>query len=103
MSKSLRMPTDREEGKTVYERWDRLNGRYYIRADVRLTDGCVYRDVVFDGDSYVAVEANGERIYEQPTFVGQHVLAFLVTRDRSPGRHFQVATSDERAAFARPS
>jgi hypothetical protein len=95
----MRMPKDLEEGRALYDQWYRLNGRYYIKADVRLGDGCVYRDVVFDGDSYIAVEVNRRPIYEQPAFIGQPVLAFLVTRDRSPGRHSHVATPEDRALF----
>lgn len=93
------MPIDRDEAQAVYDRWDRLNGRYYIEADVRLNDGCVYRNVVFDGDRYVAVEVNGGPVYDQPEFFGQQVLAFVITSDYSPGRRFRVATPDERAAF----
>ena len=99
MTRTLRMPADLEEAKAVHGRWDRLNGRYYIKADVRLGDGRVYRDVMFDGDRYVGVEANGRPIYDQPALIGQQVLGFLVTRDRSPGRRFEVATPDERATF----
>ena len=99
MTATLRMPADRDEAKTVYDRWDRLNGRYYVKADVRLSDGRVYRNVVFDGDRYVAVEVNGRAIYDQPVLTGQQILAYVVTRDRSPGRRFPVATPDERRTF----
>ena len=99
MSSSFRMPATGEEAKAVYDRWDRLNGRYYIKADVRLTDGTYWRDMVFDGDSYVAVEAARRPLYEQPALFGREILAFLVTRDRSAGRHFKDASPEERAAF----
>jgi hypothetical protein len=99
MNRALRMPRDSDEAQAVYTRWDRLNGRYYIKADVRLGDGRVYRDVVFDGDRYVAVEINGQAIYGQPEFFEQQVLEFVVTSDYSPGRRFTVATREERAAF----
>ena len=49
MDRSLRMPVDGDEAKAVYARWDRLNGRYYITAHVRLNDDCVYKNVIFDG------------------------------------------------------
>ena len=96
---ALRMPTDETEARAVYARWDQLNGRYYVEADVRLSNSRLHRDVVFDGDTRVAVEVNGRPIYEQPMFIGQDVAAFLVTSDYSPGRQFKVATAEERAAF----
>lgn len=55
---------------------------------MRLSDGCIYRDVVFDGDRYVAVEINERPVYEQPELFEQEVLAFVVTSDYSPGRRF---------------
>jgi hypothetical protein len=93
------MPVDGDEAKAVYARWDRLNGRYYITADVRLNDNCVYKNVVFDGDRCVAVEINGRPAYDQPEFFEQQVLGFVVTSDYSPGRRFKVATREERDAF----
>jgi hypothetical protein len=93
------MPLNCDEAKAVFDGWDRLNGRYYVRADVRLSNDQVYRDVTFDADRYIAVRINGWPVYDRPELFGLQVVAFLITRDRSPSRDFRVATREERAAF----
>jgi hypothetical protein len=100
-ARSMRMPKDVEEGRTVtvYDQWDRLNGRYYIKAEVRLEDGCVTA-VAYSTETYIAVEVNRRPIYEQPSFFGQRVVAFVGTRNRSPGRNLHTAP-DDRALFER--
>src|SRR2546421_12804015 len=102
-SGEFRMPQSVEEARTVYERWDGLNGRYYVKADVRLDDGSLHRDVVVDADTLVVVEAGGCPMYEQPTLIGREVIAFVVTRDRSPDRRYPVVTEHDRETFAKDS
>ena len=68
-----RMPVDRDTARRVYAAWDRLNGRYYQRADLRLPDGTVLEGVLFDGDSRVAVEARGRPLPEQPDLFGVEI------------------------------
>ena len=68
-----RMPPDQEHARAVYARWDRLNGRYYQRADVRLPDGTILKGIVFDSDTRIAVTARGRPIPDQPDLHGVEV------------------------------
>ena len=71
------MPPDEATARAVYADWDRLNGRYYKRADLRLLDGKVLENVIFDSDSRVVVEMQERPISEQPELFG---LEFEVLR-----------------------
>jgi hypothetical protein len=95
----LRLPADAAEAGRVYRRWDSLNGRYYVVADVRLADGTALRDVVFDGDSGVAVEYTRRPLSDQPELLGRSVAAWVVTRDYSCAGRFGVSSPQQRAAF----
>ena len=81
-SDTLRFPNSVEEAYLVYDRWDRLNGRYYFRAQVILQTGETLL-VTFDSDTNIAVEVTGLRVPERlfsATIIGCHV------RERSPYR-----------------
>ena len=53
-----RFPSSAEEAVIVYERWHRLNGRYYFIADVVLENG-EKLSVTFDSDTNIAVQVGG--------------------------------------------
>lgn len=94
------MPESPAEAEQVFRRWDELNGRYYFKADLLLEGGRFLLDVVFDGDSRIAVEYGRRPIYLQHAdLISQAVLAWLVTMDYSSGRTFGNATEDERRRF----
>lgn len=95
----LRLPADAAEAERVYRRWDGLNGRYHVVADVRLADGTTLGGVVFDGDTGVAVECGGRPVSDQPELLGREVAAWVVTRDCSCGGRFGVASAEQLAAF----
>jgi hypothetical protein len=98
-TRELYMPPSVERGKAVYQRWDRLNGRYYVTADVRLSDGSLHRGVHFDGDTRIAVLIGGQPAYEVAGSIGKQIVSYAVTSDYSSGRGFGVASPEERAAF----
>lgn len=52
-----RFPGSSAEAAETYARWDRLNGRYYFVADVRLPDGR-RQELTFDSDRNIAVDAD---------------------------------------------
>src|SRR4051812_44236428 len=93
----LRMPRDAEELKTVERRWSKLNGRYWITADVILDDGQYCPGVGFDGDSHIAVDAQDAGTIP-PDLVGKRIIAYLVLAD-STSRHKREATKDDRLTF----
>ncbi|MBI2395223.1 MAG: hypothetical protein HYV09_36980 [Deltaproteobacteria bacterium] len=53
-SPTLRFPTSFKEAQRVFRRWDRLNGRYFVIADVR-TAARVLPRVTFDAHTNIAV------------------------------------------------
>jgi hypothetical protein len=93
------MPATLKEAKEVYCHYDRLNGRYYVKADVVLVGGGFLRDVGFDGDYAIAVEVDGRPVYDQPGLIGRRVEAALVTQDYSAGGRFGNASEAERQRF----
>jgi hypothetical protein len=94
-----RMPQSLAEAEQVFRRWDTLNGRSYLVADVLLKGGRFLSDVTFDGDSRIAVRHGRLPVYRQINLVGRDVAVWLVTKDRSPGKPFGNATDDERRRF----
>jgi hypothetical protein len=88
-----RMPNTPEEAEQVYRRWDTLNGRYYFVADIVFVDGTTQKDVIFDGDSNIAVQIDGKKILDQPGFFGQPIIKFLVTDDKTGGRRYKANLS----------
>lgn len=94
-----RMPESFAEAEQVFRRWDSLNGRSYFLADVLLEGGRVLIDVTFDGDTRIAVRYGRLPVYRQLSLVSQPVDAWLVTKDRTPGKPFGNATEDERRRF----
>jgi len=93
------MPQSLAEAEQAFRRWDTLNGRYYLRADVLLEGGRFLCDVIFDGDSGIAVRHGRLPVYRQIDLVGRSIAACLVTEDRSPGKPFGNAPDDERRRF----
>jgi hypothetical protein len=94
-----RMPESFAEAEQVFRRWDSLNGRSYFLADVLLEGGRFLTDVTFDGDTRIAVRHGRLPVYRQLSLVSQPVAAWLVTKDRTPGKPFGNATEDERRRF----
>jgi hypothetical protein len=103
-SPSPRFPTSESEARKVYRHWDRLNGRYYFVADVALRNGNVLRDVVFDGESNIAVALN-DRLYlehgYEAALLGVDVADVLMTTDCASGSLKRLAVDEAaRVAFA---
>jgi hypothetical protein len=94
-----RMPESLAEAEQVFRRWDTLNGRSYLMADVLLEGGRFLSDVTFDGDSRIAVRYGRLPVYRQLNLVDRDIAVWLVTKDRSPGKPFGNATEDERRRF----
>jgi hypothetical protein len=91
-AESPRLPFDALEAERVFRRWDSLNGRYYFKADVRLDDGTLLQDMMFDGDTNIAVEFNRQWLYLQPQLLGRDIVAWLVTKDYTGGTRHGDAT-----------
>jgi hypothetical protein len=100
-SATPRLPVDAFEAERVFRRWDSLKGRYYFEADVVIGDGTLLQDMVFDGDTNIAVEFDKRWIYLQPQLFGRDIRAWLVTKDRTPGGRYGDASREEREAFVR--
>jgi hypothetical protein len=100
---SPQLPRDATEAERVYNRWDSLNGRYYFKADIAVEGGLLLRDVIFDGDTQLAVLVGRRRISLEPGLLGRRVVAWLVTQDCScgflEGQRYGDATAEQRAAF----
>jgi len=88
-----RMPNTLGEAERVYRKWDIRNGRYSFVADIVFADGTSQKDVVFDGDSNIAVQIDGKIIVEQSRFFGQPIIEFFVTDDKTSGRRYTVNQS----------
>ena len=73
---SLRLPENVDEYLAVRDRWDFLNGRYYIVADVVLSDGRYVRELVFDGDSRIAVSSHDVKA-DMLSFCGKRIVDSL--------------------------
>ena len=85
----------------VYDMWDARNRRYWLCADVMLEDGTFLRDVVFDGESRVAVQIAGRDLDEFPGCFGKRITDFFTVEDFSPGREPPFRADEQRrAAFA---
>ena len=54
-------------------------------ADVVLPDGTFLANVVFDGDSRLAVEIEGRRITELPSHFGRPIADLFVVTSHVPG------------------
>lgn len=69
-----RMPASQDEADRVFSAWDRLNGRYFFLATVRLDDGRVLPRVTFDADTNIAVQVGDLDVRYRYDFVGRRVL-----------------------------
>jgi hypothetical protein len=82
------LPRTRMHARNVAAKHDRINGRYFLIADLRLDDGSYVPNVEFNGDSRIAVKYFGKR----------KIVKMLVVCDRS-GSRLPEATEAERRAF----
>lgn len=94
----LRIPQSHSEARAFFDRWSALNGRYYIRADIVLSDGTFITDATFDGDSGVAIEFNSCWVYDLPLYLGKQVVDALIIEKTGGGQRI-VATTEERLKF----
>ena len=93
------MPINPAEGERVFQHYQANNGRYYLIADVLLKDNRLLQEVIFEGDSLVAVEYQRQPICKQPEQIGRQVKGWLAVKDHSSGHRYGEATEDERRQF----
>lgn len=91
-----RMPVSRDEADLVYGAWDRRNGRAFAVCDVALDDGALLRDVTFDTETWVAVEAQGRPVPFRAALWGRAIARHLVLAEGSTVH----ADAAERERFA---
>lgn len=96
----LRLPESQVELNSVYGNHDRLNGRYYLYADIVVEPDIYLSHVYFDADTWIAINCrDSETGIQLSDLFGRKIIASLITF--STGDYPQTrATDEEQKQFA---
>jgi hypothetical protein len=72
-----RFADNSSEGEQAYRHWDRINGRYFMIADLILDDASLVPEVTFDTDTNVALLVRNRKVWKLQQLKGRRIVAHL--------------------------